>query len=75
MFGRQGLLVSFDRSLTFDYWKSTEDNLQHIINEIDYIMIKQRYRNVRDAKTYQDADVSSDHVLLVAEIKGQIQKK
>uniref|UniRef100_A0A8D8UV16 Craniofacial development protein 2 n=2 Tax=Cacopsylla melanoneura TaxID=428564 RepID=A0A8D8UV16_9HEMI len=55
-------------------WKSPQDRPDHIVrNQIDYFMIKQRYKNsVKNAKTYPGADVGSDHSLLVAEIKVRL---
>ena len=48
-------------------WQSPGDMYR---NQIDYIMIKQRYKNsIKNVQTYPGADVNSDHCLLVAKMK------
>lgn len=51
-------------------WKAPGDNPDKIIrNQIDYIIIKKRFRNsITSVKTYPGADVPSDHNLLTAVI-------
>jgi Metal-dependent hydrolase len=42
-------------------------------HQIDYILVKQRFRNsVRDVKTLPGADIDSDHNLLVAEVQARL---
>lgn len=58
-------------------WKSPQDGKDGklIRNQIDYVMINQRYRNsCKMAKTYPGADINSDHNLLVAEFKVKWKK-
>uniref|UniRef100_A0A8D8VHS4 Craniofacial development protein 2 n=2 Tax=Cacopsylla melanoneura TaxID=428564 RepID=A0A8D8VHS4_9HEMI len=57
-------------------WRSPMDKPGKIVrNQIDYIMINQRYRNsCKMAKTYPGADINSDHNLLVAEFKVKWKK-
>lgn len=52
-------------------WTSPADNDDRIVrNQIDFFGINQRFRNaVTCCKTYPEADVPSDHNLLLAEIK------
>ena len=51
-------------------WKSPGDTCR---NQIDYIMVKQRFRNsVKDVRTYPGADMNSDHCLLVARVRLKI---
>lgn len=53
-------------------WKSPGDMVR---NQIDYIMINQRYKNmVLDCQTYPSADCGSDHVLLVAKCRLRMKK-
>lgn len=48
-------------------WKSPGDRAR---NQIDYIAIKKRYRNVaKQAKTYPGADINNDHVPVVSMMK------
>ena len=48
-------------------WKSPGDVRR---NQIDYIMIKQRFKNsIINVKTLPGADINSDHCLLAAKIK------
>ena len=48
-------------------WKSPGDRNPY---QIDYIMVKQRFRNsIRDVKTLPGVDIDSDHNLLVAEVQ------
>lgn len=51
-------------------WKAPGDSKDHIIrNQIDFITVKQRYKNsIKFVKTYPGADVPSDHRLLMANI-------
>ena len=47
-------------------WRSPGDIAR---NQIDFILIKKRYRNsVKDVKTYPGADVNSDHNLLIGRV-------
>ena len=47
-------------------WQRTQDNIR---NQIDYIPINGRFRNlVTQVKTYPDADCGSDHVPVLATI-------
>ena len=57
-------------------WKAPADNNNtRIRNQIDYIMMKRRFRNaVKSVKTYPGADIYSDHVLLSAEIKIRLKR-
>lgn len=57
-------------------WKSPADSLSNIIrNQIDYIMINQRFKNIiQSAKTYPGADIMSDHNVLVANIRVRFKK-
>uniref|UniRef100_A0A8D8VL77 Craniofacial development protein 2 n=2 Tax=Cacopsylla melanoneura TaxID=428564 RepID=A0A8D8VL77_9HEMI len=53
-------------------WKHPKDGKNgHLIrNQIDYILVNQRYRNsCKMAKTYPGADISSDHNLLAADFR------
>lgn len=52
-------------------WKSPRDSNENIIrNQIDYILINQRYRNsCVSMKTYPGADINSDHTPLVGVFK------
>lgn len=49
-------------------WKSPQDRPDKIVrNQIDFILIKQRFRNsILSAKTYPGADIGSDHNPVVA---------
>ena len=48
-------------------WTSPGDRIR---NQIDYILVKTRFRNhVKNVKTYPEADIMSDHCLLVAKLK------
>uniref|UniRef100_A0A8D8SJ40 Craniofacial development protein 2 n=2 Tax=Cacopsylla melanoneura TaxID=428564 RepID=A0A8D8SJ40_9HEMI len=57
-------------------WKSPKDTPDNIVrNQIDYILIKMRYKNaVKSAKTYPGADIGTDHTLLVARIHIRLKK-
>ncbi|KAI5754908.1 hypothetical protein M8J77_012531 [Diaphorina citri] len=57
-------------------WKSPADTPTHPVrNQIDYITINQRYCNsITSTKTYPGADVPSDHVLLLSELKLKFKK-
>lgn len=57
-------------------WKSPQDNPNNIVrNQIDYILIRKRYRNgVKSVKTYPGADVPSDHNLLMAKVQVRLKK-
>ncbi|XP_030753182.1 craniofacial development protein 2-like [Sitophilus oryzae] len=57
-------------------WKSPRDSENRIVrNQIDYIILNQRYRNaVKSVKSYPAADVGSDHSLLVTEIMVKLKK-
>ena len=51
-------------------WKSPEDRKRY---QIDYILVNQRITNSkRDVKTTPDADIDSDHNLLVAEVQTRL---
>ncbi|XP_030747109.1 uncharacterized protein LOC115875737 [Sitophilus oryzae] len=58
-------------------WKSPQDDKQNIVrNQIDYILINHRYKNViKSVKTYPGADVSSDHNPLVARFLIALKKQ
>jgi endonuclease/exonuclease/phosphatase family metal-dependent hydrolase len=52
-------------------WKSPQDGTVHDVvrNQIDYILVGQRYRNsIKRVTTYPGADINSDHVPLIADI-------
>ncbi|KAL1446089.1 hypothetical protein WDU94_009850 [Cyamophila willieti] len=58
-------------------WKAPADGIDNNIvrNQIDYILIRKRYRNaVKSVKTYPGADVSSHHNPVVAIIKVKLKK-
>uniref|UniRef100_A0A8D8SXR8 Craniofacial development protein 2 n=1 Tax=Cacopsylla melanoneura TaxID=428564 RepID=A0A8D8SXR8_9HEMI len=59
-------------------WTSPQDGKKEgliVRNQIDYVLINQRYRNsCKSAKTYPGADINSDHNLLVAEFRVQWKK-
>ena len=43
--------------------------------QIDYILVKQRYRNsVKNSRTYPGADANTDHNLVMANIKLKLKK-
>ena len=52
-------------------WKSPADQEGRIVrNQIDYILIRQRYKNaIISAKTYPSADIGSDHNPVVTKIR------
>ena len=53
-------------------WKSPGDVHR---NQIDYIMVRKRFSNsVKDCRTYQGADINSDHSLLVSKMKFRLKK-
>ena len=53
-------------------WKSPGDIVR---NQIDYIMIKKRFRNnVKQAKAYPGADINSDHNPVVIKLKVKLKK-
>jgi hypothetical protein len=53
-------------------WKSPGDIRR---NQIDYIMIKHRYKNnVKNAKTYPGADINSDHNPVVIKLNLRLKK-
>ena len=53
-------------------WKSPGDVTR---NQIDYIMIRQRFRNsIRQCRTYPGADVESDHNPVVAKMNFKLKK-
>src|SRR5277367_1279237 len=53
-------------------WKSPGDRARY---QIDYIMVKQRYRNgVKGSKSYPGADVYSDHNLVAMRMKIKLKK-
>ena len=58
-------------------WTSPQHSEHNCIrNQIDYILIKKRFRNnVVIAKTYPGADVTTDHTLLCAVIRVRLKKK
>ncbi|KAI5707314.1 hypothetical protein M8J77_000030 [Diaphorina citri] len=57
-------------------WKSPVDNPHNIVrNQIDYIIINKRYKNsITSTKTLPGADVASDHVLLMCELKLRLKR-
>lgn len=57
-------------------WKAPSDSRELIVrNQIDYIMVKKRFRNaVKNVKTYPSADANTDHVLLAAKVKIRLKK-
>ena len=59
-------------------WTSPQDGEKVVRNQIDFILVKQRFkRSLKNVKTYPGADCSSDHALIVAKIslKLKILKK
>ena len=53
-------------------WRSPGD---HYRNQIDYITINKRYRNiVTNARTYTGADCNSDHVPVVVDVRLKLKK-
>jgi endonuclease/exonuclease/phosphatase family metal-dependent hydrolase len=47
-------------------WKAQGDRIRH---QLDYILVKHRFRNgVKEVQTLPEADIDSDHNLLVAKI-------
>ena len=51
-------------------WISPQDGESLVRNQIDYILVKQRYkRSILNVKTYPGADCDSDHVPVIAKIK------
>ncbi|XP_072389332.1 uncharacterized protein [Diabrotica undecimpunctata] len=60
-----------------DYtWKSPGDTKDYIIrNQIDYITIKNRYKNtIESVKTYPGADIGSDHNPVVAQFRIKLKR-
>ena len=57
-------------------WKAPRDDGENITrNQIDYIIINQRFRNaIVSAKTYPGADIESDHNLVLADMKLKLKK-
>uniref|UniRef100_A0A8D8V3E1 Craniofacial development protein 2 n=1 Tax=Cacopsylla melanoneura TaxID=428564 RepID=A0A8D8V3E1_9HEMI len=58
-------------------WKAPSDGINNNVvrNQIDYILVRKRYRNsVKSVKTYPGADVSSDHNPVVAIVKVKLKK-
>lgn len=57
-------------------WKSNAENENRIIrNQIDFVMINQRFRNsVKSVKTYPGADLASDHNPLVATVQLRLKR-
>ena len=55
-------------------WRKPGDNGNERF-QIDYILVKERYRNsVKDARTYPGADMDSDHNLLVSKLQVKLKK-
>ena len=53
-------------------WKSPGDVRR---NQIDYIMVKRRFRNcIKDCRTYPGADINSDHCLLVSKMNIKLKR-
>jgi endonuclease/exonuclease/phosphatase family metal-dependent hydrolase len=53
-------------------WKAPGDQSRH---HLDYILLKHRFRNsVKDVQTLPEADIDSDHNLLVAKICTRLKK-
>jgi hypothetical protein len=53
-------------------WKKPGDTGRY---QLDYILIKHRYRNgVEDSRAYPEADVDSDHNLVMAKIDLKLKK-
>ena len=53
-------------------WKSPDGDTR---NQIDYILLNKRFRNcVKQAKTYLESDVDSDHNPVVVKMKIQLKK-
>ena len=53
-------------------WKKPGDTGRY---QIDYILIRQRYRNsVKNARSYPETDANSDHNLVAAEIGVTLKK-
>lgn len=57
-------------------WRSPADKPSHVVrNQIDYIMIKHRFRNsIIQVKTYPGADVKSDHNPVCAKMLLKLKK-
>ncbi|XKL62894.1 hypothetical protein PGB90_002727 [Kerria lacca] len=56
-------------------WRVPADNNTRIRNQTDYIMMRRRFRNtVKSVMTYPSADIYSDHVLLLTEIRIRLKK-
>ncbi|KAI5751342.1 hypothetical protein M8J77_006574 [Diaphorina citri] len=58
-------------------WRAPGDGINGNIirNQIDYILMRKRFRNsVKSVKTYPGADISSDHNPLIAIIKVKLKK-
>lgn len=55
-------------------WISPQDNEErNVRNQIDYVMINNRYRNIiKSIKAYPGADVSSNHNPIIARVKIQL---
>lgn len=55
-------------------WKAPQDRPEHLVrNQIDFIAINKRFRNaIIAAKTYPGADIKSDHVPLVAQLRVRL---
>ena len=51
-------------------WRSPGDVCR---NQIDYIMVKQRFKNsIIDVKTFHGADINTDHCLLAAKMRFKL---
>ena len=51
-------------------WKSPGDSIR---NQIDFIMVKDRFRNaIILVKTYPGADINSDHVPVICKVKVKL---
>lgn len=57
-------------------WTSPTHTKEKIVrNEIDYILIKNRYKNaVKSVRTYPGGDVHSDHNPVIANVKVELKK-
>ena len=57
-------------------WRSPADKEGQIVrNQIDYVLIRQRYRNaIISAKTYPSADIGSDHNPVVTKIRLRMKR-
>ena len=56
-------------------WTSPQDGESIVRNQIDYILVRQRYkRSIKNVKTFPGADCDSDHTPVVAKILLKLKK-